>query len=332
MPLSLRLAFGAAAAALAAVVPLAAAAATEVFPIHGVVVRQPDPREIVLRVPRVPLELSGGVHRFRLPVPQPIPPGTGIDAFVVPPNELLDVHPAGPYVPGLPQPGRVVALRVGDRLPAETMVDETGRLVRLNSYAGRTVIVGFIYTRCTDECPIISGKFARLQRLLDPARFHLIEITIDPNYDSPRVLAAYARRFGADPAEWSLLTDEPSRLALLLDRFDVSSLEVGGENDAQIEHDNPLYIVAPDGRIADQIANGDWAPSDVAAEARSIDGMASNPLERLRLSLIADAVALCGGNQFVGIVLLELTLFAIIFVIALTAMWWVVRVLWGSGE
>jgi len=48
----------------------------------------------------------------------------------------------------------------------------------------------------------------------------------------------------------------------------------------------------------------------------------------LKLSLIADAVAICGGSQFAGIALLELTLFTVITVFALAALWVVARILW----
>jgi protein SCO1/2 len=60
--------------------------------------------------------------------------------------------------------------------------------------------LSFVFTRCPDPtiCPAISGKFLYLQRHLDPERFHLVEITLDPTYDSPPVLKRYSAIFGAD--------------------------------------------------------------------------------------------------------------------------------------
>jgi hypothetical protein len=59
--------------------------------------------------------------------------------------------------------------------------------------------------------------------------------------------------------------------------------------------------------------------------------MASNPFERLKLSLIASVVALCGGSQFAGIVLLEISLFVIIVIVVAISLWIVGRVLWSRA-
>ena len=66
------------------------------------------------------------------------------------------------------------------------------------------------------------------------------------------------------------------------------------------------------------------------AEARSVSGLASNPWERFKLSLVANVVAMCGGSQFAGIVFLELALFGFITAIVTGCLWLVARVLWGK--
>jgi len=98
---------------------------------------------------------------------------------------------------------------------------------------------------------------------------------------------------------------------------------------ANFLHDDKLYIVTPEGRVAYIVDTGDWDPEGVLAEARSVSGLASNPFERFKLSLVASVVAICGGSQFAGIVLLELALFAFITAIVTVSLWLVARVLWG---
>ena len=76
----------------------------------------------------------------------------------------------------------VPSLGAGDPVPATRFTDQTGREFSFSSLRGRTAIVGFIYTRCSDECPLITAKFGALAQLL-PGPFHLVELTLDPQHD-----------------------------------------------------------------------------------------------------------------------------------------------------
>jgi hypothetical protein len=67
------------------------------------------------------------------------------------------------------------------------------------------------------------------------------------------------------------------------------------------------------------------------AQAHAVAGIASNPFERLKLALVAEAVAVCGGSEFAGIALLELTLFLFLTVTSLAALWAVARLIWSRG-
>jgi len=64
---------------------------------------------------------------------------------------------------------------------------------------GRPVILDFIYTSCTTVCPLTSQVFSQVQKMLaasaDPV--HLVSISIDPEYDTPKRLTEYANKFHA---------------------------------------------------------------------------------------------------------------------------------------
>ena len=57
-------------------------------------------------------------------------------------------------------------------------------------------ILSFIYTRCPDPtmCPLVTLKFGRMVPLLAGTPIGLLEVTLDPAYDTPPVLRRYARR------------------------------------------------------------------------------------------------------------------------------------------
>lgn len=74
--------------------------------------------------------------------------------------------------------------------------------------AGRVWLASFIFTRCRTVCPVITRQMARIQartRNLEPA-FHLVSISVDPGFDDPSRLAAYAREHRASPRMWTFLT------------------------------------------------------------------------------------------------------------------------------
>jgi cytochrome oxidase Cu insertion factor (SCO1/SenC/PrrC family) len=95
------------------------------------------------------------------------------------------------------------------RVPDFSLLERSGRPVEASALRGRVWIVNFIYTHCTDTCPLQSARMARLQTdYRDATDLRLISITVDPGRDTPQVLARYAARFGADPARWLFLTGE----------------------------------------------------------------------------------------------------------------------------
>ena len=314
---------------------LLAVVALSLAPVHGVVLSVTPGGTAIVRTDAIPEIAPETTRRFRLSPPLSVPSGTGIDAYLdrgSDPWTLRAAVAAGPFAPGEPEPAHVIPVELGSALPDVELVDQGGNLVRLDrSFAGKTLLVTFVFTRCPDQtlCPAISGKFAYLQSHLDPKRFGLIEITLDPQNDSPPVLKRYAAQFGADSAMWALLTGKGSTIQHALNTFRINSLRVSSAN---FLHDDKLYIVTPEGRVAYIVDTGDWDPDGVLAEARSVAGLASNPWERFKLSLVAGVVAMCGGSQFAGIVMLELALFAFITAIVVTVLWVVARVLWGKKQ
>jgi protein SCO1/2 len=97
--------------------------------------------------------------------------------------------------------------RLGPLAPFE-LTSEQGKPLRLDDLRGQVFAASFIFTRCQTICPVIVGKLGKLQAAtadLGPA-FRLVSFSVDPEHDTPAVLAAYAREHGADPRRWVFLT------------------------------------------------------------------------------------------------------------------------------
>ncbi len=106
----------------------------------------------------------------------------------------------------MPQTSRMTAEYA---VPHVNLVRDDGKIVALPDELddGRPVVLNFIYTTCTEICPLVSHTLSQLQDKLgaDRERVHLVSITIDPEQDTPARLAAYGRKFGAGP-EWQHYT------------------------------------------------------------------------------------------------------------------------------
>jgi protein SCO1/2 len=93
-------------------------------------------------------------------------------------------------------------------LPAFTLTDQDGRAFGSAELDGHVWLAGFIFTRCPTICPAITATMGRIQhraRGLEPS-FRLVSFSVDPDYDTPARLAAYAAAHKASPRMWSFAT------------------------------------------------------------------------------------------------------------------------------
>ena len=162
-----------------------------------------------------------------------------------------------------PEPNKAIA--VGDRVPDFALTDQTGRAVRLSEFRGAPVAVTFAYTRCPDAtaCPMTMAKFSKLNAAMagkDVGR--LLVVTVDPETDTPAVLADFAKRIGADDARWKFLTGDPRALARVAETFGVLYYPERG----QIMHQQAVAVIDPEGRLASITYGSDWEPEQILQE------------------------------------------------------------------
>jgi protein SCO1/2/putative membrane protein len=86
------------------------------------------------------------------------------------------------------------------------LVERSTRSVSEADLSDRVCIFSFIFTRCQLSCPRITSVMKSLQPQLEGSRGLLVSLSVDPEHDTPPILAEYANRFGADPQRWWFLT------------------------------------------------------------------------------------------------------------------------------
>lgn len=160
--------------------------------------------------------------------------------------------------------------RRGDEVPNLELVNDQGRKIHLHDFHGKNLVVTFIYTRCPlpDYCPLMTSNFVELNRLLEkePAlasRTRLLSITVDPEYDTPRVLHAYRTRHAPDStARWEFATGTPEQIKAVSQFFGLSYWQ---EKD-QIIHSLRTSVITPDGKVQKVIHGNEWKPKDILPE------------------------------------------------------------------
>jgi protein SCO1/2 len=222
----------------------------------------------------------------------------------------------------------VQPLEVGQPLPQLALVDERGHEFALSSLRGDTVVIGFIYTRCTDACPIITQKFAQLNHALGPGAYQLLEVTIDPLHDRPAVLAEYAAKHSVKGTRWHLMTGDPHAVDNFVRAAGEGVID-GGHGD--LIHNARLLLVSPDGRLNAVVEQVAWDPKTIAAQTRALMGESSSPIARLDFQLTKAVAQLCGGSYHTASGIIDVIAVVLIVGVAAFIMLWVRRRMFEQG-
>jgi len=102
-------------------------------------------------------------------------------------------------------------------VPDFALVERSGQSVTRAELLGKVWIASLIFTRCMEECPLVSSHMARLQDVFTAEPdVRLVSITVDPAYDTPEVLTRYAQSFAAQPQRWLFLTGDKATIYRLV--------------------------------------------------------------------------------------------------------------------
>jgi len=164
---------------------------------------------------------------------------------------------------------RMDLLAPGERAPDVRLTDETGAARALSEWRGRALAVTFVYTRCPlpDFCPRMDRQFAAVQReVLADGRLRdrviLLSVSVDPEFDTPAVLAGHAGRAGADSRVWRFMTGEREAIRAFASRFGVSIMS-GAADGSEITHNLRTAVVGADGTIVHVFGGYEWTPAEL---------------------------------------------------------------------
>lgn len=166
-------------------------------------------------------------------------------------------------------PGSADALPVIATLPDFSLTSDKGTTIDNNALAGKVWIADFIFTSCSGPCPVMTRSMAAVAKKLElHPEVNFVSISVDPETDTPEVLARYGEKFGANPERWHFLTGTVDAIQQLA----VKGFMIGSVDDPVI-HSTKFCLVDQKGQIRGYFTGTDEAETDqlIAAALRLLE-------------------------------------------------------------
>ena len=118
---------------------------------------------------------------------------------------------------------------------------------------GAPWVADFVFTRCVLYCPRLTARMKELRALLPP-EVKTVSFSVDPEHDTPEVLAAYAAGFQIEGKSWLFLTGSRAEIWELVRKGFLLPVEDAPEIPASpILHSNRFVLVDSRGRIRSMV-------------------------------------------------------------------------------
>ena len=154
--------------------------------------------------------------------------------------------------------------------PEFALTSQDGKEVKLTDFRGKVVAVTFIFTRCTDTCPVLTPMMSFVQDRLGSdfgEKIAFISITVDPERDTPEVLKDYGEAFGANFGGWSFLTGSPGAIREVTRRYGVFAAKAVNDN---VDHTFLTSIVDRHGILRVQYLGVRFDPEEFRRDLLSL--------------------------------------------------------------
>jgi len=166
----------------------------------------------------------------------------------------------------------------GTEAPDYRLVNQDGKTIRLHDYRGKALLLTFIYTRCPDpdQCTLMSSNFAAIDRELQKQpelynKTHLLSISFDPAYDTPKVLrsygAAYTGKYSDENfAHWEFASGSADEVKGVAQFFGLRYFQDTPSGTEQVIHSLRTALIGPDGKVVKVYRGNEWKPEELLKE------------------------------------------------------------------
>jgi protein SCO1/2 len=262
------------------------------YPAFGVVVKIEPPRTIVVSCAEIPHFMPAMEMTFAVADPGDLATlrqGTMVDFTLVanpdaPAAEHIRIHhyqnpDAEPLaVKRMELLGKMLApesgkdlLTVGQSVPDFTLTDQYGRPINFSQFAGKTVAISFLYTRCpfANYCFRLTNNFGRVGRHFSDRMnkdLVLLSVTFDPQTDSPEVLEKYASTWKENKNGWYFLTGSVPDIRRVCQLFGMSVWS----DEGMLAHSMRTAVIGRDGKLVTNLEGNEFTAEQLEDLIQSV--------------------------------------------------------------
>lgn len=154
--------------------------------------------------------------------------------------------------------------------PSFDFVGQDGAQVTQESLRGSVWIANFVFTQCRSICPTMTAKMVLLHRELAEPELRFVSFSVDPEHDTPEVLASYAQEWSPGETRWTLLATRPDAIQSVAQGFGVMVMPTDDESDP-IVHSNRFFLIDGAGMIrGSYVSDDDEAMERLIWDARRL--------------------------------------------------------------
>lgn len=135
-------------------------------------------------------------------------------------------------------------------VPEFSFTDQNSKIITNKDYEGKVYVVEFFFSTCPTICPKMNRNLIQIQNeFKDFENFGVASFTINPKYDTSKVLKAYADQYGVTNPNWHLMTgDEKAIYDLSNNGFSLYTAK-DGDAEGGFEHSGNFALIDKNGFI-----------------------------------------------------------------------------------
>ncbi|WP_248724241.1 SCO family protein [Seonamhaeicola sp. ML3] len=175
------------------------------------------------------------------------------------------------------------------KVPDFSFTNQHGKTITNKDFEGRVYVVEFFFTTCPTICPRMNVNLVKIQNeFKDFENFGVASFTINPDYDTPEVLKAYADNYGITNPNWHLMTGDKEAIYNLANKG--FYIYAGENKDAEggFEHSGNFALIDKNGFIRSRIEDGN--PIVYYRGITSEDEQVNDEGEREQISILKEDI------------------------------------------
>jgi protein SCO1 len=143
-----------------------------------------------------------------------------------------------------------------------------GKTITDRDMLGEPFLVFFGYTHCPDVCPTTLAQISQVLKALGPeTKLKVLFITVDPERDTPKLMAEYAGSFGPNVIG---LSGDRAAVDKVLKEYRVYARKIPEKDGGySMDHSAVIYLMGRDGKFLHAF-NVQRPPDQAAAELRPL--------------------------------------------------------------